>query len=112
MDIEIRDKFNKYIESHKQLRNLFDELNEEDGIALQYFFENFAKNVLEQRQETRPHETFVIGSLPNDDSIEEKALDYIEDQIYVSTGNGHDTCREWAFIAGAKWMRDLISNDL
>ena len=64
MDIEIRDKFNKYIESHKQLRDLFDDLNEENGIALQYFFENFAKIVLEQRQETRPHETIVI---PQDD---------------------------------------------
>jgi len=54
MNIEIRDRFNKYMDNDapKQLKRLFDDLNEGDGIMLQSCFEDFAKFVLEQRQET------------------------------------------------------------
>ena len=65
MDIEIRDRFNKYMDNDapKQLKRLFDDLNEGDGIMLQSCFEDFTKSVLEQQQESRPHETIVIGEI-------------------------------------------------
>ena len=61
MDNEIRRKFNRYIndKAPNQLERLFVTLSENDGIMLQSCFEDFAKIVLEQGQETRPHETIV-----------------------------------------------------
>jgi len=69
MDIEIRDKFNKYVnnDAPKQLERLFDGLDENDGIMLQSCFEDFAKSILEQRQETRPHETIVMWRKPDEE---------------------------------------------
>ena len=65
MNIEIRDRFNKYMDNDapKQLKRLFDDLNEGDGIMLQSCFEDFAKFVLEQQQETRPYETIVMREI-------------------------------------------------
>ncbi|MFV0470011.1 MAG: hypothetical protein ACK5MK_13930 [Dysgonomonas sp.] len=53
----------------------------------------------------------VRHSLPSDEKIDDKACDYIYEKTYVSTENNHDSCREWAFADGAKWMRDLITGN-
>lgn len=48
MNTDIRSKFNKWIEkdAQKTLREFFDELEVEEGIMLQTYFEDFAERVL------------------------------------------------------------------
>lgn len=50
MDMEVRQAFNKFIEGQGQgrLRSFFDDLNTEDGIMLQSYFEDFGKSMSQQ----------------------------------------------------------------
>lgn len=50
---EIRENFSRYMihEAPQQLKDLFDRLDEDDGIMLQACFEDFAEMVLQQKSE-------------------------------------------------------------
>src|SRR5690554_581629 len=65
---EIREHFNNYMkQAPKQLEKLFEDLDENNGIMLQCCFEDFAKMVLEQSQESGQVDALV--SQPNEVSI-------------------------------------------
>lgn len=49
-------------------------------------------------------------SLPDDETIENESYEYVDNHIYVEDGHDrrHETCRQWAFEAGANWMKEQI----
>jgi len=99
MENEIRYKFINYINENTQLKKLFDDLSEEDGIMLQYFFEGFAKSISNNGKEPVSTKRIVMpdeaptNSLP---TYEECALrvgnaKYLKDNNLENDASHHGT---------------------